>query len=124
MKRNVPPEKPWPFLLALLAIIAFSYLARDEFPAWVRTASAVGGGLAWLYFFISDERRKAREADERELRIRAEGRALGFNLLLAALLVWIPLDRADALKLGFTPLLFLIAATYLIGPWIARRRYS
>ena len=124
MKRNVPPEKSWPFLLALLAVIASSYLARDEFPTWLRTASAVGGGLAWLYFFISDERRKAREVDERELRIHAEGRALGFNLLLAALLLWIPLDRAEALKLGFTPLLFLIVATYLIGPWLVRRRYS
>ncbi len=124
MKRNVPPEKPWPFLLGLLAIIASSFPARDGYPTWVRTASAVGGGVAWLYFFISNERRESREADERERRIRAEGRALGFNLLLAALLVWIPLDRADALKLGFTPLLFLIAATYLIGPWLARRRYS
>jgi hypothetical protein len=124
MKRHVPPENPWPFFLALTAILASSFLSRDEFPAWLRTASAVGSGFAWLYFFISDERRKAREGDERELRIRAEGRALGFNLLLAALLLWIPLDRADVLQLGFTPLLVLIAATYLIGPWLARRRYS
>lgn len=49
---------------------------------------------------------------------------LGFNLLLAALLLWIPLDRAGALKLGFIPLLFLIVATYLLGPWLVRRRYS
>ena len=49
---------------------------------------------------------------------------LSFSLLLAALLLWIPLDRADALKLGFIPLLFLIVATYLLSPWLVRRRYS
>lgn len=117
------PENSWPILLGLVAVIGWSFVAETNLPAWARYLAALAGGGASVFFLYRAERKRLAEADELELRIYAEGRSLSFNLLIAALLIWVPLLHVGAPQPVFPVLMLLVLATYVLGPWIVRRRY-
>lgn len=118
------PENPLPFLIGLAALLGYSFVSRSEMPVWIRVVAALAGGSSWLYFLHRAERQRLQTADELELRIRAEGRALGLNILIAILLLWVPLDRALLLPIDCRVLALFAIAAYAFGPWLARRRYQ
>lgn len=125
MKRNVPPENPWPFLIGLIAFIAAMAIStQPHTPRWLAHAASVTMGFVWIYFLFRDARKTAATADELELRIRFEGHALALRLTLAALIVALQFERTMDLQLqSFHFALILLGAT-LIGTWWVRRRYS